>query len=107
MFSAYSQWLDQAQAEVDRQLDAEHLREIRASAAARLSELREQVDAINSALRIDVENIELPVPVVPAARVDTTVHGTPLIDSRWPFAEQTQRLIESKAYRGDGGEPTL
>ncbi len=107
VFSAYSRWLDQAQAEVDRQLDAEHLREIRASAAARLSELREQVDAINSALRIDVENIELPVPVVPAARVDTTVHGTPLIDSRWPFAEQTQRLIESKAYRGDGGEPTL
>ena len=56
---------------------------------------------LNDALRVDVHDFDLPEPVVPEAAVaDHTggVHGVPLLDSDWPFAEQCARLIASKAY---------
>ena len=103
--SAYGRWLDEAQAEVDRQLDPDRLPEIRAGAAARLGELQEQIEAINNALRVDVENLTLPIPVVPEAAVEG-MHGVPLIDSRWPFVEQTKKLMASKSDRpGHSEEP--
>jgi hypothetical protein len=46
-----------------------------------------------------ITDIELPVPEVPVAELNGPVHGVPLLDSRWPFAQQWRRLIDSKAYR--------
>ncbi len=31
---------------------------------------------------------------------------TPLLDSRWSFAKECRRLIDSKAYRPNGSEPS-
>jgi hypothetical protein len=95
---AYAQWQAEAQATLDGSLDAARLEQIRADATQRLGELREQIDAINDALRIDVDDLELPPIVVPTA-VQNGVYPLPLLDSGWPFAEQCRRLIDSKGYR--------
>jgi hypothetical protein len=95
---AYTNWRDEAQAVLDGTLDAAQLAQIRADAADRLGELREQIDAINDALRIDVDDLALPPIVVPEADTDGREDGL-LVDSGWSFGEQCRRLIESKAYR--------
>lgn len=103
VFEAKSRWLDRAQEAVEHSLDHDHLDRIRAEADARLEDLRDQLDAINDALRIDTSGIELPPFDIPTARIDPNSNGTPLLDSRWPFADQCRRLIDSKAYLNGGG----
>ena len=65
--------------------------------------MRRQISELNAALRIDAGDIDLPAYRHPARR-DLNGHqpAAPLIDSRWTFAEQCERLIASKAY--DEGE---
>jgi hypothetical protein len=95
---AYAQWQAEAQAILDGSLDAARLEQLRTDATQRLGELREQIDAINDALRIDVDDLELPPIVVPTAE-QNGVHPLPLLDSGWSFAEQCRRLLDSKGYR--------
>jgi hypothetical protein len=76
---------------------------LRTEAAARLSELREQIDAINNELRIDVSDLDLPPIEVPEADLTGKTHPLPLLDSWWSFADQCRALINSKAYRPAGG----
>ncbi len=95
---AYTDWRSAAQEIVD-EATAEDLDRIRGEAAERLSELREQIEAINDALRIDASDFDLPPMQVPAADLDGKVHPLPLLDSGWPFVEQCRALIDSKAYR--------
>jgi hypothetical protein len=92
---AYS---EQAQSIVDASVDADHLARIRAQADAKMGELRDEIDAINDALRIGVDDFDLPNPIVPTAQLNGS-KPLPLLDSRWPWADQTQALIDSKAYR--------
>jgi hypothetical protein len=79
-------------------MDAEHLERLRTEADRKLSELRAEIDAINEALRVDVDDFELPEIVIPEAEVSGS-SGSPLLDSRWPFLDQCRRLIASKAYQ--------
>jgi hypothetical protein len=99
---AYWDWKAQAQVALDEALDQDHLDRLRAEAAGRLGELREQIDAINDELRIDVGDLDLPPIVVPQADLTGKTHPMPLLASSWPFAEQCRRLIDSKAYRLGG-----
>jgi hypothetical protein len=46
-----------------------------------------------------VSDFRLPAPEIPDAEVDGSPDAPPLLDSAWDFAEQCQRLIDSKAYR--------
>jgi hypothetical protein len=96
-------WLEVAQEAVDDALDQEHLDRLRTEWTARLSELREQIDAIKNELHIDVSDLDLPPILVPEADLTGKTHPLPLLDSSWPFAEQCRRLIDSKAYRLGGG----
>jgi hypothetical protein len=98
VWDAYWEWQQRAQEVLDGALDQDHLAMLRTEATARLAELREQIDGINDALRIDVRGLDLPPIVVPQAELDG-VHPMPLLDSSWPFAEQCRALIDSKAYR--------
>ena len=93
-------WLREAQSIVDARVDAEHLGRIRAEADHRLTELREQIDALNGAVRLDIGDFDLPPIEVPAAALNGNGAPAPLVDSRWPFSVQCQRLIASKAYEG-------
>jgi hypothetical protein len=99
---AQSQWLEAAQAVVDAATGTEELQRIRAAAAERLEDMREEIDAINDALRIDVTGFDLPPIVVPHAEIGGVASDPPLIDSRWDFAWQCRALIDSKAYRKNG-----
>jgi hypothetical protein len=65
--------------------------------------LRAEIDAVNDALRVDVDNFDLPEPVVPEPELNGARSGPPLLDSRWPFVEQCRRLIASKAYEAGTG----
>jgi hypothetical protein len=102
VFEAKSRWLAEAQQIVDESVNADDLERIRVEAADKLGQLREQIDAINDALQVEVGTFELPVPIVPDPIYNGAVHGTPLLDSRWSFVEQCRALIESKAYRNGG-----
>jgi hypothetical protein len=99
---AYSRWQAEAQAALMESLDSDRLDRIRADAAERLGELREQIDAINEALRVDADDLDLPPIVVPEPELDGP-DALPLVDSRDPFTEQCSRLIASRAYRLGGG----
>jgi hypothetical protein len=99
---ARDRWLDEAQAAVEAQTDAAHLEAIRADAARQLDDMRRQIRELNEALRIDTGDIEVPPFEIPEPVVAGVGALPPLIDSRWDFAEQCQRLIASKAYQADG-----
>src|SRR5829696_7185935 len=101
VFQAQSEWLDDAQATVDEAVDQEHLDRLRAEAESKLDELREEIGAINDALRLDISGFDLPAIEIPEAEL-TGVHPLPLLDSLWSFAEQCEALIDSKAYRLGG-----
>ncbi len=100
VYHARQAWLAQAQAAVDEQLDPAALESIRAQAAARLAEMRAEIDELNSALHVATDDFTLPdLPEIPGPTDLAERGGLPLLDSRWSWAEQTRRLIDSKAYR--------
>ncbi|HEX2298147.1 MAG TPA: hypothetical protein VHH34_06470 [Pseudonocardiaceae bacterium] len=100
VIEAESRWLDNAQAVIDAQIDAGWLEQLRGEAAHKLAAMQAEIDELNRSLRLNADDIDhLPAAVVPAADVLGRGDGTPLLDSRWSFAEQCRRLIDSKAYR--------
>jgi hypothetical protein len=97
-------WLDAALVVMNEQIDHERLGRIRAEATVKLDAMREQINALNDELRIDVDDFDLPDIEVPEADPSLGVApDEPLLDSGWSFVEQTSRLIDSKAYRDGGG----
>jgi hypothetical protein len=99
-FGAYQDWRADAQTAVDNAMDADRLERLRSEAGRKLAELRAEIDAINEALRVDADDFELPEIAIPHAVLrDRDLALDPLLDSRWSFAEQCRRLIDSKAYR--------
>jgi hypothetical protein len=98
VFEARSRWIDAAQAAVDEAADPALMESIRESAARQLDEMRQQIAELNDSLRIDPGDITLPAFDVPVAEMNGHHRPEPLLDSRWGFAEQCRRLINSKAY---------
>jgi hypothetical protein len=104
VFEAQSAWLAEAQQAIEDQMDPAHLLQIRRDAGERLAAIREELDALNAAMRIDASRFDLPELVVPAAELNGHQPGPPLVDSAWSFAEQCRRLLDSKGYRQQGGD---
>jgi hypothetical protein len=104
VMEAREAWEVEAGRVAAEQIGPARLRAIRQIATTRLSEIREQVDQLREAMRIDATDLELPEVVVPEAEAPATATRPPLlVDSAWSFAEQCRRLIDSKAYREQGG----
>ncbi len=99
VFAAQGEWLVRAQQVIDDSLDADELDRVRTVAAERLAELREDIDTLRNALRVDVTLGDLPLIEIPEAEVTQGLAPEPLLDSAWPFHQQCRRLIDSKAYR--------
>jgi len=99
---ARRRWIGEAQAAVEAQSDADQLETIRDDAGRQLDAMRRQITELNEALRIDPGDISIPAIAIPEAHVDRAGALQPLVDSRWDFGEQCQRLIASKAYRAEG-----
>jgi DNA repair exonuclease SbcCD ATPase subunit len=102
--AAQSEWRQACQEAIDEQTDQEHLDRIAEQANEMLETVREQIKALEEQIRIDPSDYELPArPDLPEPEIAAEPDGSPLIDSAWPWAEQSKRLIASKAY--DGAEP--
>jgi hypothetical protein len=99
---AKQEWLDAALTVLNSQLDTARLARIRSEAAEKLFAMRMQIDELNDALRIDVDDFDLPDIVVPESELTQGLTPWPLLDSSWSFVEQTAALKASKAY-DDGG----
>jgi hypothetical protein len=72
-------------------------------AERQLESMREQIDALNDQLRIDVDEDDLPPIDLPQADVPDVGGVPPLIDSGWDFADQCEALIGAKAYLNGNG----
>jgi hypothetical protein len=100
---AREQWEREAQAVVDDSIDQEQIDQLRADLEAKLAELESELLAFNDAVRIETNDFDFPpIPPVPEPEVSSG-NGTPLLDSSRPYADQSQALIDSKAYRIGGG----
>jgi hypothetical protein len=96
------EWLDRALEVINANLDTARLGRIRAEAADKLDQMRDQIDAINDQLRVDVDDFDLPdLPPIPQA-LTQGLAPEPLLDSSWSFIDQCRALIDSKAYRISG-----
>jgi hypothetical protein len=98
-----SEWLDRAQELIAATFDMDRLAEIRRDAEEQLAGMRAQIRELNDALRVDVDDDDLPRIDLPEA-TDPGGNGTPLVDSRWDFTSQCQALIASKQYK-NGSKP--
>lgn len=100
---ARQEWIAEAQEELDRHSDDNGLEAMRAEAAERLAEKRDEIKQILDTVHVDPEALEvvLPEPHVPLAEPHPELAGEPLCDSRWAFVEQCRRLKSSKSYTGD------
>jgi hypothetical protein len=109
VFEAQATWEAEAQEVVDESISDADLEAFRQQAAERLEGMREQVEELKSALRVDASYTDLPEFDIPLPETNGAVHGKPLVDSRWSFVEQCQALIAAKTYGvagscDDGGE---
>jgi hypothetical protein len=94
------EWLSQARQLIEATFDLDRLGEIRRDAEEQLAGMRQQIRHLSDALRIEVDDGDLPAIAIPEA-IDPGGNGLPLLDSRWDFADQCQRLIASKAYESE------
>jgi hypothetical protein len=92
-------WLIEAQSRLEEQTDSEEMARLQSEAESKLAELREQIDALNEAMYLEVGDIELPEIEIPDPVIDVAPNGLPLIDSDEDWATQTFGLIDSKRYR--------
>jgi hypothetical protein len=104
VMEARAAWEDEAIRVATEQIGPEQLGRLHQAATTRLASIRSQVDALREAMRIDADDLQLPTPVIPTAHVNGGPRPPLLVDSCWSFAEQCQRLIDSKAYRSWDGE---
>jgi hypothetical protein len=100
---AMDEWRAEAQQVLDEHI-GEHLEDLRADAAERLTEKREEIQQILDTVRVNADELEfeLPPAEVPEAAIDESIlPNTALCDSLWPFTYQCDRLIASKSYDAD------
>jgi hypothetical protein len=97
VMDAHDRWLSEATEIITRDINGDALARVLREAEAKLEEMREQIDELNDALRIDVDDYDLPEIQVPEAEV-READSLPLLDSRWDFPEQCDRLKASKDY---------
>jgi hypothetical protein len=99
---ARKQWEAEAQEALVAQLGPELIARLREEVEDRLAGLREEVDALNDALWLPTDGIELPpMPEIPAARLNGT--PSPLASSEMDFEEFIHTLKARGAY-AKGGE---
>ena len=96
---AESDWTADAEAALSEQTDDDLLSRLRDQAAERLDELREEIDRINTQLRLAAaDNVDLPTIDVPEAEIDEDSERQALVSSDQDWVEATRALIEHKSY---------
>ena len=98
---AARRWEQDAQGRLHEVIGADRLAAFRAEAQTKLEGLRDQVAAMNTALRLDASDLDLPDFDAPEPVVGETPE--PLVSSEWSFADQCAALKASKDYQGQVG----
>jgi len=101
--AAESEWLDEAQAAIDAQLNPEIMAAVRAQAETKLSELRSVIDDLNEQLNIATDDFTLPEIEVPEPEIDEASERLALVSFDDDFVTATRALIERKRY-GNGDD---
>jgi hypothetical protein len=96
--TARDEWLDQAQAAIDQQVDAELLAQVREQAAERLSELSTAIAEINERLQLAADGFTLPAIEVPQPEIDEDAERQALVSFEDSWVTATRALIERKRY---------
>lgn len=96
---AREQWMDAADEQLSRTLTPQSREALRTRAGEQLDQLRDQLHAIEDALRFDPGPIELPPITIPDPVLPPEPESPPVIDSRWTFTEQCDWLKAAKEYR--------
>jgi hypothetical protein len=100
---ARTDWMAQAQAAIDEQVDSEVLAALRVEATERLSEFSSQFADLNERFRLAGDRFHLPAIEVPQPELDDDVERQPLVnfDDNWVTA--TRALIARKQYGNGNG----
>jgi hypothetical protein len=99
---AKAEWDAAAQEAIEEQIDADRLARIRDEAAAKLEELREQIEDINAQLNLVAgEHFTLPPIEVPEPEVHLDPERQALVSFDDDWASASQALIRHKAYGKD------
>jgi hypothetical protein len=86
---------------MSEQIDDDLLSNLRDQAAGRLDELREEIDRINSQLRLAAaDHVTLPEIEVPEPELDDDGPRQALVSADQDWVEATRALITHKAYGG-------
>lgn len=99
-------WIEQAQAEIDSQLDPDRREEIRTEAAEKFDAVREEIDRLKDQLHIDADlpPIEVPEPDIDVDDLDPSRQALVSFDDDWVTA--SRKLKEHKSYgKKNGSEP--
>jgi hypothetical protein len=98
---AEDEWLAAAEEAMSEQIDDDLLSNLRDQAAGRLDELREEIDRINSQLRLAAaDHVTLPEIEVPEPELDDDGPRQALVSADQDWVEATRALITHKAYGG-------
>jgi hypothetical protein len=98
---ARADWIQQAQAAIDEQVDPEILGSLRTEAAGRLAELESVIADINERLRLAADGFRLPVIEVPQPEIDEEAEKHALVSFNDNWVTATRALIARKQY-GNG-----
>jgi hypothetical protein len=99
---AEADWLAEAQAAIDAQVDPEVLAALRTEAAEQLSQVESRLADINERLRLAADRFTLPEIEVPEPEIDEDVTRQALVSFEDDWTTATQALIARKQY-GNGG----
>jgi len=101
--AAEFEWLEEAQAAIEAQINPEIMATVRAQAETKLTELRSAIDDLNEQMSLAADGFTLPAIEVPGAEIDETAERHALVSLDDDFVTATRALIERKRYgNGDG-----
>jgi hypothetical protein len=99
--AARADWMAQAQAAIDEQVDPAVLAALRAEATEQLSEVQSVIADLNERFRLAADRFTLPAIEVPPPELDEDVERQALVNFDDTWVEATRALIARKQY-GNG-----
>jgi hypothetical protein len=101
--AAEFEWLEEAQAAIDAQINPEIMATVRAQAETKLTELRSAIDDLNEQMNLATDGFTLPAIEVPEPEIDETAERHALVSLDDDFVTATRALIERKRYGNGNG----
>ena len=101
--AAEAEWLEEAQAAIDAQINPAIMATVREQATTKLAELRSAIDALNEQLELATDGFDLPEIEVPEPEIDETAERQALVSITDNFVTASRALIARKQYENGNG----